>query len=321
MLNKKNRIVGKGKTMNPLFRVVLKLLSSPKIDMQKDYVWVRRMQQIFSAKPKKGYRILDKKIYSKDQTHDIPVRIFYPKEPLNDDVLVFFHGGGWVIGDIDTYTTACINMADLTGRVVYSVDYRLAPEYPYPSGLEDCYRVAETLMTHLELSGMMEASQITLIGDSAGGNLAAAVSLMLRDKGKIVPTKQILLYPVTYWNHTESSPFESIRTNGYKYGLTAKKVQEYMEMYEPNLAERKNSYVAPLMTKDLTHQPKTLVITAEFDPLRDEGEMYGIALREAGNEVVIQRIGGAVHGFITYPRFAESMTATYEAINIFLNED
>jgi len=306
--------------MNPLFRIVLKLVSSPKINMQEDYLWVRKVQQFFSSKPKRGYRILDKKIYSEDRSHDIPVRIFYPKEPLNEDVLVFFHGGGWVIGDIDTYTTACTNMADLTGRVVYSVDYRLAPEYPYPSGLEDCYRIAETLMTHLELSGSTEASQITLIGDSAGGNLAAAVSLLLRDRGKAVPAKQILLYPVTYWNHTESSPFESIRTNGYEYGLTAKKVQEYMEMYEPDLTNRKDPYISPLMAKDLKDQPKTLIITAEFDPLRDEGEMYGIALKEAGNDVVIQRIGGAVHGFITYPKFAVPMTATYQAINDFLNE-
>src|SRR5699024_5728929 len=161
-------------------------------------------------------RIMDKKIYSQDRSHDIPVRIFFPKEPLNEDALVFFHGGGWVIGDIDTYTSACKNMADLTGRMVYSVDYRLAPEFPFPYGLEDCYRVAETLMTHLELSGLMNASQITLIGDSAGGNLAAAVSLLLRDRGKAVPTKQILLYPVTYWDHTKNSPFKSIRTNGYK---------------------------------------------------------------------------------------------------------
>ena len=306
--------------MNPLFRIVLKLVSSPKINMQEDYLWVRKVQQFFSSKPKRGYRILDKKIYSEDRSHDIPVRIFYPKEPLNEDVLVFFHGGGWVIGDIDTYTTACTNMADLTGRVVYSVDYRLAPEYPYPSGLEDCYRIAETLMTHLELSGSTEASQITLIGDSAGGNLAAAVSLLLRDRGKVVPAKQILLYPVTYWNHTESSPFESIRTNGYEYGLTAKKVQEYMEMYEPDPTNRKDPYISPLMAKDLKDQPKTLIITAEFDPLRDEGEMYGIALKEAGNDVVIQRIGGAVHGFITYPRFAITVTAAYQAINDFLNE-
>lgn len=309
----------KGKTMNLFVRLILKVVSSPKINMQEDYVWVRKAQQLFSRKPKKSYRIMDRKIYSEDQSHDIPVRIFYPKEPLNEDVLIFFHGGGWVIGDIDTYTSACINMADLTGRVVYSVDYRLAPEFPYPSGLEDCYRVAETLMSQLELSGLLDASQITLIGDSAGGNLVAAVSLLLRDRGKQIPNKQILLYPVTYWNHTKSSPFKSIRTNGYEYGLTAKKIQEYMEMYEPNSVNRKNPYISPLMATDLTQQPKTLIITAEFDPLRDEGEMYGIALKESGNDVVIQRIGGAVHGFITYPKIAAPVTATYQAINEFLN--
>src|SRR5690606_22610697 len=210
---------------------------------------------------------------------------------------------------------------ELTGRVVYSVNYRLAPEHPYPAGLEDCYQVIDVLLNHLELTRLADASKLTLIGDSAGANLIAAVSLKLRDEGKIVPAKQILLYPVTYWDHTENSPFESIRTNGYDYGLTAKKMQEYMELYSPDLEIRQSAYISPLMAFDLSRQPDTLIITAEFDPLRDEGEAYGEKLQSAGNHVVIHRIKETVHGFITYPTFVEPVVEAYEVINAFLDRE
>ena len=297
--------------MNRLKKMVLKALSSPKINMKEDYLWIRKIQRMISAKPKK-YLILDRKIYSEDSSHDIPVRIFCPKKREHGDALLFFHGGGWVIGDIDTYTHVCVNMAELTGRVVYSVDYRLAPEHPYPSGLDDCCRAAEVLLAH--------NSKLTLIGDSAGANLAAAVSLRLRDKGRIVPEKQILIYPITYWDHSESSPFGSIRTNGYDYGLTSKKVREYMELYQPDSNLRRSKYISPLMAGDLAGQPDTLVITAEFDPLRDEGEAYGEALSKAGNRVKIHRVNGAAHGFIVYPKFAKSVKEAYSEINGFLNQ-
>ncbi|MGB6178063.1 alpha/beta hydrolase [Carnobacterium sp.] len=305
--------------MKPFVKLALKLLSSPKINMEEDYLWIRKVQQFFSRKPiRANYRILDRKIYSADRSHDIPVRIFQPAEKKSDDVLLFFHGGGWVIGDINTYTKPCMNMADFTGRTVYSVDYRLAPEHPYPAGLEDCYRVADAMLDNLSLIGLTDASQLTLIGDSAGGNLAAAVSLLLRDKRKDYPKKQILLYPVTFWDHTINSPFESIRTKGKDYGLTAKKVSEYMELYQPNTAERKSPYIAPLMADDLSNQPDTLILTSENDPLRDEGEAYGMALREAGNTVRIHRVKESVHGFITYPKLSKLVVEAYEEINEFL---
>lgn len=307
--------------MNPIFKFMLKMMSSPKINMQEDYEFVRKMQQLFSSKPKKGYIILDQKIYSEDHSHDIPVRVFRPQELRHDDALLFVHGGGWVTGNIDTYTSTCINMADLTGRVVYSVNYRLAPEHPYPAGLEDCYQVVDVLLNHLGKTGLTDASKLTLIGDSAGANLIAAVSLLLRDEGNIVPARQILLYPVTYWDHSENSPFESIRTNGYDYGLTAKKMQEYMELYAPELETRQSPYISPLSADDLTRQPDTLIITAEFDPLRDEGEAYGEKLKKAGNKVKIHRVKETVHGFITYPKFVEPVVETYEVINAFLTAD
>lgn len=305
--------------MNPIKKFVLKLLSSPRIDMQEDYMWIRKMQDFFAPKPKKGYRILDSRIFSKDNSHDIPVRVFHPQNKLHDDVILFFHGGGWVLGNIDTYTNACITMAEETGRIVLSVDYRKAPEYPFPAGFDDCFRVAEVLMGEMALAGIPGATQLSLVGDSSGGNLAAAVSLRLRDEGLAVPQKQVLIYPVTYWDHTEQAPFESLRLYGHDYGLTSKKMQEYMEMYEPDEMKRKNAYIAPLMATDLSGQPDTLVVTAEYDPLRDEGEAYGNALAESGNTVVVHRMKDAAHNFLNGPRGGAPINETYQLVREFLN--
>lgn len=307
--------------MNPIVRIILKMMASSNIDIQRDYEKIRRLRRLSSwltGASKKNYAIMDSQIYSEDRSHEIPVRIFHPEIRRDADPILYFHGGGWVTGDIETYTNACLNMADALGRIIYSVDYRLAPEYPFPNGLEDCLRVAVVLMENLELTGLESASQWILAGDSSGANLAAAVSLRLRDEGKIVPSRQVLLYPVTHFDHTESSPFESVHTKGQDYGLTAKRIQDYMEMYQPVLEERKSPYVAPLMTEDFSNQPKTLIISAEHDLLRDEGEAYGKALEQSGNEVKVHRIPESAHGFITLPPFAKSVAETYEVMNEFL---
>ena len=303
--------------MNPVFKFLLRLASSPRIDMQEDYQWVRKVQKLFSNAPAARFRTLDDKIYLADNNHEIPVRIFYPKKKRHEGPVLYVHGGGWVIGDIETYTRACVNIADHLGRVVYSVDYRLAPEYPYPAGLNDVLRVAEVLLTPLDDE---EEEDWIIMGDSAGGNLAAVVSLLLRDHKKRLPYKQVLIYPLTYWDHTEKSPYESVRSNGYDYGLTIKKIQAFMELYAPDLPTRKSPLIAPLMAEDLSNQPDTLVITAEYDPLRDEGEAYGRALEEAGNTVQIHRVQNSVHGFIRYPAFTEPMEEALEKMNLFLNE-
>lgn len=307
--------------MNKIQKLLLKVMSSPSIDMTEDYTWIRKLQSFFSPKPlRKKDHIFDQKIYSLDGSHEIPVRIFYPEEKKYDDILLFFHGGGWVIGDIETYTKTCINMADLTGRLVFSVNYRLAPEHPYPEGFNDCYQATEWVLNNIKEMGLVDFSQVTLIGDSAGGNLVAAISQKLRDENKKIPAKQILIYPVTYWDHTDDSPFESIRTKGYDYGLTSKNIQEYMELYQPDTEKRKSNYISPLMADDLSFQPDTLVITSENDPLRDEGEAYGKALKEAGNNVVIHRVDKSAHNFITYPKFSSVVKEAYEYINRFLNQ-
>ncbi|NLN87766.1 MAG: alpha/beta hydrolase [Syntrophomonadaceae bacterium] len=306
--------------MNRILRLLLKIPSYLKIDIKKDYQLVRRLQQVVFPDKKIPYRVMDCHINSPDDARDIPARIFLPKGDRKPGALIFFHGGGWVIGDIGTYTITCLNMAEMTGRAVYSVDYRLAPEHPFPAGLEDCYLAAAAMFDHPDWLDVDDTSEITLIGDSAGGNLAAVVSQMFRDRGREVPARQVLLYPSTHWDRSEDSPFASIRAYGREYGLTAENIEDYMTLYEPNLEKRKDPYISPLMASDLSGQPETLVITAEFDPLRDEGEAYGEALRQAGNRVRVHRIPDAAHGFIAYPKFARPVVEAYEVINAFLND-
>ena len=159
-----------------------------------------------------------------------------------------------------------------------------------------------------------------MIGDSAGGNLAAAVSLMARDRGEFLPSCQILIYPATGNDHSEHSPFPSVRENGTDYLLTTKRVRDYMELYRSSEADLENPYYAPLVAKDLSNQPDTLIITAEYCPLRDEGEAYGKALELAGNRVKVFRMPDALHGYFSLPVRFSQVKKTYGLINDFLRE-
>lgn len=299
--------------VNPLVSGLLGLFAAPRINMREDYEKVRRAQRVLTWVPKNPERIYDEQV-SSDEGHQIPVRIILPRETTRSGVLVFFHGGGWAIGDIDTYTATCRTMADLTGAVVCSVDYRLAPEHPFPAGLNDCLAVTRAMLADAEVG------EVILVGDSAGGNLVAAVMLALVGQGSKPPDAQILLYPVTQWDHDPATtPFDSVRQYGSGLRLTSIEVQDYVEMYEPDPTARTAPLMSPLAADDLSGQPRALVMTAEYDLLRDEGEAYGRALRRDGTPARIERIDGALHGFITLPRVSRTLTAAYETINSFLD--
>ncbi len=265
------------------------------------------------------YEMWDHKISGLD--HEIPVRIFFPDEwGSNKKIIIFFHGGGWVIGNIDSYTTVCSHMAKQTGQLVVSVDYRLAPEHPFPAASEDCYTVAREIFLDSTLFDVKH-EDITLMGDSAGGNLAAVVSLMARDRGEFLPRKQILLYPSTANDHSETSPFASVHENGTDYLLTTKRLNDFMDLYISKKEDLDNPYLAPLLAKDLSNQPNTLIITAEYDPLRDEGEAYGKKLASFNNAVEIYRMKDALHGFISLPKHFVHVKRSYELINRFLSNN
>lgn len=248
--------------------------------------------------------------------HAIPVRLFAPDGEGPFSLLLFFHGGGWVTGGIENYTGVCADLAKATGCTVASVDYRLAPEHKFPTAPEDCYTVAREFF--LGRVPDVNPDDITLIGDSAGGNLAAAVSLMARDRGEFLPKRQILLYPSTYNDHSEQSPFPSVRDNGTDYLLTSRRIQNVTLLYRSSDDDLSNPYFAPLLASDFSRQPRTLLITAEYCPLRDEGEAYGEKLRAAGNEVEAVRIPDALHAYMMLPPRFEQVRQTYQIINAFL---
>lgn len=304
--------------INPFVRAALKALSYPEIlDKKNGYRLQRTAVNASHAHVLRPfYKIWDHQILVGD--HNVPVRIFFPEVDEKLPMLVFFHGGGWVTGNIDSYDKVCTNMARLTRHVVISVDYRLAPEYRFPAAPEDCYAATRELFAQCQLFGIT-TDDITLIGDSAGGNLAAVVSLMARDRGEFMPRQQILLYPATGNNYTASSPFESVRTNGTDYLLTSKRMEDYVRLYQSSVEDLQNPYFAPIVSRDLSRQPRTLILTAEFDPLRDEGEAYGRRLAEAGNDVEIHRIHDALHGFMSLSPGFKLVKKAYQYINAFLS--
>ena len=269
---------------------------------------------------------LDTKVYN--GTYEVPVRLYFPSEeamsgePVEGEkypVLLFFHGGGWVTESVENYDRVCSRMAQSTGHIVMSVEYRLAPEYRFPIPFEDCYEAAKALYTG-RLVLPVAPDRITIIGDSAGGNLAAAVCLKARDTGEFIPKKQRLIYPALNNCYTEGSPYKSVQENGEGYLLTAVKMEDYLKLYESSPEDRQNPYFAPILEKDLSHMPETLILTAEFDPLRDEGEEYGKRLKEANNYVEIHRIPDALHGYFALGIRFLHVQESFEIMNRFLNK-
>jgi len=226
----------------------------------------------------------------------IPVRVYTPEGTGPFPVLVWFHGGGWVIGDLDSADPTARRLTVGARCVVVSVDYRLAPETKFPGAADDCYAVTTWVAQHAATSNA-DASRIAVGGDSAGGNLAAAVSLMARDRGTPPLAFQLLVYPVT------AADFEtdSYQRNAEGYQLTRDGMKWYWECYLRNPADAANPYAAPLRATDVSGLPAALVITAEFDPLCDEGEAYAKRLEAAGVPTTYSRYDGMIHGFFGMP--------------------
>ncbi|MGH9762150.1 MAG: alpha/beta hydrolase, partial [Blastocatellia bacterium] len=223
---------------------------------------------------------------------DVRARIYRPSADKPLPALVFFHGGGWVIGAIETHDALCKSLANKADCIVISVDYRLAPENKFPAGLEDCFAATRWVQDNAGAIGV-DPVRIGVGGDSAGGNLASVVSIMLRDKGEPVPRFQLLIYPVTDY-YVPSKP--SLRENGEGYLLTFKDMVWFCDQYLNSPEDGQNPLASPLRAESLKDLPPALVITAEFDPLRDEGEMYAARLREFGVCAETRRYDGMIHG-------------------------
>ena len=225
---------------------------------------------------------------------DIPIRIYTPEGTGPFPIVCWFHGGGWVIGNLETADATARELTIGTEAVVISVDYRLAPEAKFPTAFEDCYAVTEWV-SHNPSVANIDPTRLAVAGDSAGGNLAAAVCLAARDRKGPSLAFQLLVYPVTSWEFQTNSYLE----NGEGYLLTLDTMKWFWNHYLTTESDASNPYAAPLAAKDLSNLPPALVITAEFDPLRDEGEIYAERLLAAGVSTNCIRYDGMIHGFFS----------------------
>ena len=239
---------------------------------------------------------------------ELPVRIYTPVDRTTGDalpLLVLFHGGGFIAGSVRSHDATARELCARTHAIVVSVDYRLAPEHKFPAAVEDCHAALLWVAANAaELGG--DATRLAITGDSAGGNLAAAVALMNRDRGGPALALQVLVYPVI----DPACATPSAVTNRESYMLTTASMRWMWGLYVESPADFANPYAAPNAAPSLAGLPPALVITAEFDPLRDEGAAYGRAMAAVGVPVTVSRYNGMIHGFASFfdvtPRAAEA---------------
>ena len=252
------------------------------------------------------YRVDDMAIAGPDGP--VPVRIYRPSDAPALPILVWYHGGGWVVGTLDLADATARRLCVLGECIVISVDYRLAPESPYPAGRDDSYAAAVWAYQNAPRFGG-DASRIAVGGDSAGGTLATVVAQMIRDRAGIPLRYQLLVYPVT----DAAMDTASYRENT-TFGLTPDSMRWYWDLYVPKGVDRSDAYLSPLHAKSLEGLPPAYVVTAECDPLRDEGNAYAAALRSAGVPVESECFVGQIHGFFGNAHyFPEAMRAVETA--------
>lgn len=291
-------------SLDPQIKEVLKVISSFQIDLNK--ITPQEYRNLFRQA---ALSMIEKKIEVKN-TQDlfidsdgekIRLRIYEPlncKEPY--PITIYYHGGGFVLGDVDVYDNVCRMLANLSNSLVVSVDYRLAPEYKFPTQVKDCYNALKWVHENAwKIKG--DSSKIIVAGDSAGGNLASVVSIVARDRNEKLIRAQVLIYPVV--NMLDLSP--SVIEFSEVYFLTLEQMLWFNKHYFSDLKDAMNPYASPIFA-ELKDLPPALIITAEYDPLRDQAETFAKILRSKGNNVTCIRANGLIHGFINFFEFVES---------------
>lgn len=304
--------------MKKIATEVIKEISRADVSIKKNYKLFRVLQKVINPS------FINKKDYENIvfELHDrsVKARVFKKVHGVeNPKLIIFIHGGGWVTGSVDSYTNTCNELSNKTKRIVIAIDYRLAPEYPYPFGFNDCYEAINLIMENLESLNLKE-EDVCLMGDSAGGNLVAAVSLKARDTRDFCVKKQILLYPALQTDYSNKTKYKSVIENGKDYLLTQRQLQEYISLYITDPKQKNDPYVAPLKAKHLFFQPRTLIITSNNDPLRDEGKRYASRLKLYFNAVKYYNIEGAIHGFLSQPIGKKNKIEAYNKIIEFLGD-
>lgn len=248
-------------------------------------------------------RVVDGELAAVEQIEDrdidgpngpIPIRIYRPTNQESKAALVYYHGGGWVGGDLDTHEALCRAITNAANCTVIAVDYRLAPEHCYPAAAEDGFACFTWVCRNSEAMGL-DSKKIAVCGDSAGGNLVAVVCLMARDRNHPLPCQQILIYPIVNRDDTTSS----YQQYAEGYSLTTTGMNWFWQHYTPEESQSNEPYASPLLAADLSGLPPALVILAEYDVLRSEGEQYADRLQETG--IPTQQIiyPGMIHGFVS----------------------
>jgi acetyl esterase len=254
-----------------------------------------------AARPEDVADVADRTIVG--QAGEIPIRLYIPDHDRPLAVLVYLFGGGWVLGTIETSDAVCRRLARLTPCAVVAVGYRLAPEHKFPAAVEDCYAAVCWIAEHGDEFGL-NPRMVAVGGDSAGGNLAAAVTLLARDRQFPRLCFQLLVYPATDFGADTESKRES--TDPYFFNRDS--VAWYWSHYLANDEDGLKPLASPLQAPDVHDLPPGLVITAEFDPLRDEGELYAERLRAAGVSIELVRFDGMVHGFFAMTGVIDAAT-------------
>ncbi len=221
----------------------------------------------------------------------VPVRVYRPSDAPHLPVIMFFHGGGWVLCDLDTHDMVCRTLCKTHGAVVVSVDYRLAPEHKFPAPLEDCYAATKYVADHALALGV-DAATLMVAGDSAGGNLACATALLARERGGPHIAHQFLIYPVTNYNFDTPS-YHQLSTG---YMLTAQGMRWYWQQYTDETTAK--NPLASILRADLSGLPPATIITAGYDPLHDEGKALADKMQEAGVAVTYRHFDDMLHGFV-----------------------
>lgn len=233
---------------------------------------------------------------------EVPVRVYKPSAADAHPVLVYFHGGAFFLGSLNTYDHVARALANAAQCVVVSVDYRLAPEHAFPAGLSDCYGVVQWIAQNgRDPSNEIgwDGKTLAVAGDSSGGNFVAAVTAMAHDAGLNCITHQVLYYPSLDLDF-DVERYESLKTNAVGNGLETAMLKPFNACYISSGADPADPLVSPIKRKDLAGLPSALIVTAECDPLRDEGELYGRKLAEAGTPATIRRYESAGHGFVQH---------------------
>ena len=239
---------------------------------------------------------------------EIPARVYAASVGETLPAVVFFHGGGWVQGDLETHHGLCARLAQHAGVLIVAVDYRLAPEHKFPAAVDDCFAAYRWLRTHgRDIDA--DTARVAVAGDSAGGNLSAVVSQLAASSGTPAPTCQVLIYPAVDF----SLETDSHRELADGYVIARDRIAWYTQQYLRSEADKTDLRAAPLRAPTLAGQPPALIVTAGFDPLRDEGKAYGDRLRKDGVNVVHREYPGQIHAFVSLTKaIPQGMAATLE---------